>query len=95
MVQQCGNFKVEKGSNNDVSFYVKSPAEGQDHKYSLVWIHGLGDTGKGFLDVFTDVDMQVVPQSCKVILPTAPTRKVTCNGGVKMTSWYDIYDLDR
>ena len=45
MVQQCGNFKVEKGSNNDVSFYVKSPTEGQDHKYSLVWIHGLGDTG--------------------------------------------------
>ena len=30
----------------------------------------------------------------KFILPTAPTQPVTLNGGMAMTSWYDIVGLD-
>ena len=37
--------------------------------------------------------MDIVPESCRVILPTAPERAVTCNGGYVMTSWYDIMSL--
>ena len=37
--------------------------------------------------------MDLVPQSCRVILPTAPERAVSCNGGYVMTSWYDIMSL--
>ena len=58
-------------------------------------MHGLGDSGAGFLDVFCDTNLQVVPPSCKVILPTAPQMNVTCNGGYRMNSWFDIYSLDR
>ena len=92
---QYDNFKVEQGSNEDVSYYVKTPTGDQQHEYSLIWIHGLGDTGAGFIDVFIDTKMQVVPPSCKVILPTAPTQRVTANGGYMMTSWFDIFSLER
>ena len=61
-----------------------------DHTHSLVWLHGLGDSAQGFVDVFTDDRLIELPKGCKVILPTAPIRSVTLNGGMKMTSWYDI-----
>ena len=25
----------------------------QEHKYSIIWMHGLGDSAKGFKDFFT------------------------------------------
>ena len=40
--------------------------------------------------VFFGADPNVVPRSCKVILPTAPVKPVSCNNGMKMTSWYDV-----
>ena len=65
----------------------------EEHTHSLVWLHGLGDSAYGFLDVFDE--HKIAPATCKVILPTAPERAVTLNGGMKMTSWYDIVSLDR
>ena len=62
-----------------------------EHKFSLIWMHGLGDTSEGFADMFTSY--KLVPETCKVILPTAPKRSVTCNGHSVMTSWYDIKSL--
>ena len=58
-------------------------------------MHGLGDSAQGFADVFTDTRFNIVPETCKVILPTAPIRAVSCNGGAKSTSWYDIKSLSR
>lgn len=29
-----------------------TPAEPNQHKYTLIWMHGLGDSAKGFLDFF-------------------------------------------
>lgn len=49
----------------------------------------------GFADVFGDPSQSFVPPTCKVVLPTAPIRAVTCNGGARMTSWYDIKRLDK
>ena len=67
----------------------------QEHKYSLIWLHGLGDSCHGFSDIFMDQRFNVVPPNCKVILPTAPERAVTCNGGMVMNSWYDIISMNR
>lgn len=30
----------------------------------------------------------------RFILPTAPTRPISCNGGYQMPGWYDIHSLD-
>ena len=42
-----------------------------------------------------DEDLAIVPASCRVVLPTAPTRPVTCNKGKLLTSWFDIITLHR
>jgi predicted esterase len=38
-----------KKPNNDI--YL-TPAEGGEHKFTLIWMHGLGDSSEGFLDFF-------------------------------------------
>jgi phospholipase/carboxylesterase len=65
----------------------------EDAKYSLIWLHGLGDSAHGFADVFLDPNWRFVPANCKVRLLTAPERPVTLNGGMRMNSWYDILSL--
>lgn len=88
-----GNYRVEeRQSDNYVILHPMNTSESTKHKYSLIWLHGLGDSAYGFLDVFTD-HMNPVPPSCKVILATAPSRAVTINNGMVMTSWYDIFEL--
>ncbi|CDW78472.1 phospholipase carboxylesterase family protein [Stylonychia lemnae] len=63
------------------------------HKYSLIWLHGLGDSAAGFVDVFLDENFNLVPKNCKVLLLTAPQREVTLNDGMMMNSWYDISNI--
>lgn len=63
------------------------------HKYSLIWLHGLGDSANGFADIFLDEHWRFTPDTCKVILLTAPERPVTLNEGMVMNSWYDIKSL--
>jgi phospholipase/carboxylesterase len=64
-----------------------------DHPcFSLIWLHGLGDSPLGFLEYFQ------LPQSpafkgARVNLLHAPQRKVTINGGALDNSWYDIRSL--
>jgi len=62
-----------------------------EHRATIVWLHGLGDSGEGFSDVFESYR----PQNTRVVLPNAPIRSVTINSGMKMRAWYDILTLDR
>ncbi|CAI2376271.1 unnamed protein product [Moneuplotes crassus] len=61
-----------------------------EHKYTLVWLHGLGDSAAGFYDLFNSDYYKMAPKNTAVILMNAPIRAVTLNGGMRMTSWYDI-----
>ena len=58
----------------------------------VVISHGLGDTAEGFADVAEQFASRY--PWLKIILPTAPTQKVTMNMGMAMPSWYDIVGLD-
>lgn len=60
--------------------------------FSLIWLHGLGDSSQGFLSFF---QMQQSPLShgARIRLLNAPLRKVTINYGATSTSWYDILNL--
>ena len=57
--------------------------------HTLIWMHGLGDSAKGFLDYFNCCN-PVVPLTTKIVLLTAPDVPVTVNGGKVMPSWFDI-----
>ena len=38
----------------DKDIYL-TPAD-EEHKYTIIWLHGLGDTAQGFLDFFYSDD---------------------------------------
>jgi lysophospholipase-2 len=69
-----------------------SPRNEAEQSGLVVISHGLGDTAEGFADVAEQFASQF--PWLKIILPTAPTQKVTMNMGMSMPSWYDIVGLD-
>jgi predicted esterase len=58
---------------------------------TLIMLHGLGDTGNGWAD-FAQLVRKQLPH-VKVLLPTAPKRAITLNGGQEMNGWFDIHTL--
>lgn len=61
------------------------------HTASLIFLHGLGDTGNGWASAMGSVR----PPNVKVICPTAPIIPVSINHGFEMTSWFDLHVLDQ
>jgi len=60
------------------------------HTATVIFLHGLGDTGYGWSEAIKRIVMPHV----KVICPTAQTMPVTLNGGMQMPSWFDLFTLD-
>jgi len=56
---------------------------------SVIFLHGLGDTGHGWSSIFAGVKKPHI----KYIFPTAPILPVTLNGGFQMNAWFDILGL--
>ncbi len=61
---------------------------------SLIWLHGLGDSADGFLDVFSTPELDPTLPTTRVVLITASDKPVTINGGMAMPSWYDILSME-
>ncbi|XP_041358326.1 acyl-protein thioesterase 2-like isoform X2 [Gigantopelta aegis] len=59
------------------------------HTASLIFLHGLGDTGHGWAEMFRALRLPAI----KCVCPTAPHKPVTLNGGMHMPSWFDIKGL--
>mmetsp|Transcript_3287 Transcript_3287/g.9580 ORF Transcript_3287/g.9580 Transcript_3287/m.9580 type:complete len:258 (-) Transcript_3287:94-867(-) len=53
----------------------------------IIWLHGLGDTGRGWSHLKHELRL---PQAVRYAFPDAPESPVTCNGGYVMTSWMDL-----
>jgi phospholipase/carboxylesterase len=56
---------------------------------TIVFLHGLGADGHDFEPFVDEVDLRAVGP-VRWVLPHAPTRPVTINGGYVMRAWYDI-----
>ncbi|MEC8325509.1 MAG: carboxylesterase [Pseudomonadota bacterium] len=63
------------------------------HKATVIWLHGLGDSGDGFAPIVPEINLPA-ELGVKFIFPHAPIQPVTINGGMAMRSWYDIKSLD-
>lgn len=61
-----------------------------DHSATVIFLHGLGDTGENWARNLGALKLDHV----KFVCPTAPIQKVTLNHGLKMPSWFDIKGLD-
>lgn len=65
------------------------PASPGKHTATLIFLHGLGDTGAGWLQILSEI----CPSHIKIICPNAPTAPVSLNFGMAMPSWFDIKSL--
>lgn len=68
-------------------------ATGDDPRWSVVWLHGLGADGGDFMPIVPELLRAGWP-ALRFVFPHAPVRPVTINGGAAMRAWYDIRDLD-
>ncbi|MGM9484624.1 alpha/beta hydrolase [Roseateles sp. NT4] len=60
---------------------------------TIIVLHGLGDSGHGFVPICGELDLRSLG-AVRFILPHAPERPVTINGGYVMRAWYDILGAD-
>jgi phospholipase/carboxylesterase len=60
---------------------------------SVIVLHGLGADGNDFAPVCDELDLSAIGD-VRFVLPHAPTRPVTINGGYVMRAWYDILGAD-
>jgi phospholipase/carboxylesterase len=65
----------------------------RDPRACIIWLHGLGADGHDFEPLIPELGI-VNTHDVRVILPHAPHRRVTINGGTAMPAWYDIYAPD-
>ncbi len=56
---------------------------------SVIVLHGLGADGSDFLPMADEMDLSPIGP-VRYVLPRAPIRPVTINGGYRMRAWYDI-----
>jgi phospholipase/carboxylesterase len=62
----------------------------KDGAGTLIWLHGLGADGHDFEGLVPHLRRP----DLRVVLPHAPVRPVTLNGGYPMRAWYDIRHLE-
>jgi len=69
-------------------------SQGDDIKFTVIWLHGLGADGNDFVPIIPELKL---PETLgiKFIFPHAPVRSVTVNNGYEMRAWYDLISLDR
>ncbi|KAI9249177.1 Phospholipase/carboxylesterase/thioesterase [Phascolomyces articulosus] len=65
----------------------------EKHTGTVIWLHGFGDTGAGWL--FLVEELGPLFPHIKWILPTAPLKKVEANAGQLTTAWFDIPGFDK
>lgn len=63
------------------------------HTATVVWLHGLGDTGSGWS--FLANELSALFPYVKWVLPNAPMKPISMNGGFAMPAWFDLSGLDK
>ena len=56
-----------------------------EHSYTFIFLHGLGGNSESVKFI-----ADLVPDCCKVVLPTAPNIKLTINEYIVLPGWVDI-----
>lgn len=60
-------------------------------EYAVIWLHGLGADCHDFEGLVPQLDLQ--GKAVRFVLPDAPVRPLTINGGMPMRAWYDILEM--
>jgi phospholipase/carboxylesterase len=76
-------------SNDTLQLDCIETETGDNPRASLIVLHGLGADGNDFAPLASELDLADVGP-VRFVLPNAPVRPVTINGGYRMRAWYDI-----
>lgn len=76
--------------------FVKIAAKTPVPRHSIIFLHGLGDTGNGWSFLAEQLRSMngTIFNACSFIFPTAPMMPITANGGYPMNAWFDIFEWD-
>jgi len=89
----AGEWQIEQGDGQgNRGLRASRGRPDKKAEITIIWLHGLGDTADGWIDAFLDGGFSL-PERCDIILPTAETRPITINNGMRMPGWYDILGL--
>lgn len=66
---------------------------GGKHTATVIFMHGLGDSGYGWKPVADQLSRDQGLQHVKWVLPHAPSAPCTANGGMVMPGWFDIFSF--
>nr|WP_239090370.1 dienelactone hydrolase family protein [Marinomonas ostreistagni] len=64
---------------------------GDSPEVAVIWLHGLGADCHDFEGLVPQLNLG--GKAVRFILPNAPMRPVTINGGMPMRAWYDILEM--
>jgi len=62
---------------------------GRNPDAAVIWMHGLGDDGRGWSEVVPSLGLPA-HLAIRFVFPHAPVMPVTINNGMRMRAWYDI-----
>lgn len=65
---------------------------GEEAKYLVIWLHGLGANGQDFVDFIPQINLPA-NYPIRFVFPDAPMRAVTINAGMVMPAWFDLYSF--
>ena len=65
----------------------------QDPDASVIWLHGLGDTGEGWSQVVPALGIAPTMR-VRFVFPHAPSMPVAINNNYVMPAWYDIREAN-
>ncbi|KAI5804883.1 Phospholipase/carboxylesterase/thioesterase [Geopyxis carbonaria] len=86
------NFEPAKRTYSSVMSSVPAvvvPAA-KTHTSTLIFLHGLGDTGNGWSSVSENFRLRRKFDECAFIFPHAPRIPITVNMGMQMPGWFDL-----
>jgi len=90
----CMGDKLSKlSSKNRAMAAMPDPvvvAASHQHTATVIFLHGLGDSGHGWAPQMSAIK----PPGVKVVCPSANKMAVTLNSGFQMPSWFDLKSLD-
>lgn len=72
---------------------IIEPANGRPADATVILLHGLGADGHDFEPLVPALQLPA-EMAVRFVLPHAPSRPVTVNGGMAMPSWYDILEAN-
>ncbi len=81
VVLMVGNSAAMKKLTNEVVHEARGA-----HVSTVVFLHGLGDDGRGWCSEWASRRLEGV----RIVCPNASSHAVTANGGHRMSSWFDM-----